>query len=73
MTTTEESAAMTEASGLTGDGDRIEYAAKGVRDMMELPDEGRGFSEVLRRITIEAPLQSLAIAFLLGILIARRR
>ena len=29
--------------------------------------------EALRRATIEAPLQSLAIAFLLGILVARRR
>jgi hypothetical protein len=29
--------------------------------------------EALRRATIEAPLQSLAIAFLLGILVARPR
>ena len=29
--------------------------------------------EALRQFTVEAPLQSLAVAFLLGVLIARRR
>jgi len=29
--------------------------------------------EALRQFTVEAPLQSLAMAFLLGVLIARRR
>lgn len=31
------------------------------------------FKEALRRVTREAPLHSLAIAFLLGVLVARRR
>lgn len=29
--------------------------------------------EMVRRATIEAPLQSLAVAFLMGVLVARRR
>lgn len=33
----------------------------------------RRVSDTLRRVTREAPLHSLAIAFLLGVLIARRR
>jgi len=33
----------------------------------------RKFTDLLRRATLEAPLHSLAVAFLLGVLIARRR
>ncbi len=78
MTTTEESSAMTEASGLNGDEGRIDHAAEAIRGMTkemvdELPPRRPRFSERLREITMEAPLHSLAIAFLLGILMGRRR
>ena len=36
-------------------------------------NEETPFSETLRQITLEAPLHSLAVVFLLGVLIARRR
>jgi hypothetical protein len=39
----------------------------------ELPPLRTRFSESLRRATLEAPLHSLAVAFLLGVLLARRR
>ena len=38
-----------------------------------LAPSGRGLGDTLVRVTREAPLHSLAIAFLLGALIARRR
>jgi hypothetical protein len=41
------------------------------------PDPGAGprlrFPDQLRQMTVEAPLPSLMVAFLLGILVARRR
>ena len=78
MNTMEDSAAMTEASGLAGDRERIDHAADAIRGMAKdvadrLPGQQRRLSELIRQATIEAPLQSLAIAFLLGVLIARRR
>jgi hypothetical protein len=39
----------------------------------ELPPLRTRFSESLRQATLEAPLHSLAVAFLLGVLLARRR
>jgi hypothetical protein len=76
MTMTE-TAAMTEASGPTGDEARIDQAAEAIRgmtkDMVEkLPVRYR-ITDTLRELTIQAPLQSLAIAFLLGVIVARRR
>ncbi len=74
-----------EAPELSPEQDRINRASENIRAMAgeikeELKPATRGLepaayrlSENLRRMTIEAPLQSLAIAFLLGILIARRR
>jgi len=78
MTITEDAAAMTETSGLTGDKGRINHAAEAIRGMIkemveELPARRAPLSEMLREMTVEAPLQSLAIAFLLGVLLARRR
>ena len=78
---------ITEASaiGLTDDTARIEHASEAIREMTHRMEEnpillaarserrGPHFSERLRQLTIEAPLQSLAIAFLLGALVARRR
>ena len=78
MITAEDTSAMTEASGVTGDEGRIEHAAEAIRGMTkdmvdELPARRTPLSETLRQMTVEAPLQSLAVAFLLGVLIARRR
>ncbi|HZR88163.1 MAG TPA: hypothetical protein VFB02_15245 [Bradyrhizobium sp.] len=78
MNTMEESAAMTEASGLAGDRERIDHAADAIRGMTKdiadnQPGRQRRISELIRQATIEAPLQSLAVAFLLGVLVARRR
>lgn len=78
MTTTEDPSAMTEASGLMGDEGRIDHAAEAIRGMTkemvdELPTRRPRLSEKLREMTVEAPLHSLAIAFLLGVLIGRRR
>jgi hypothetical protein len=54
-----EASAMTEASGLVG-------------EQLSAPLGPASFSDQLRRLTREAPLQSLLMAFLLGILFARR-
>jgi hypothetical protein len=62
-----EASAMTEASGL------VSEEGSDVR-----PDKGASqdfairCAERLRKVTIEAPLQSLFVAFLLGIWVARR-
>jgi hypothetical protein len=37
------------------------------------PSPRRRFAETLRQLTIEAPLHALTIAFLLGVVVARRR
>ena len=62
-----EASAMTEASGLVSeqgsDGRLIESASQ---------DFAIRCAERLRKLTIEAPLQSLCVAFLLGIWVARR-
>jgi hypothetical protein len=68
---------MTEASGLTGDPARIDHAADAIRGMTkdmvaELPARP-WVIDTIRKLTIQAPLQSLAIAFLLGVMVARRR
>lgn len=77
MGTIEEASAMTEASGLT-DEQRIDHAAESIRALAGgtagASSAGpHSFSDALRRLTVEAPLQSLAIAFLLGVLVAWRR
>jgi hypothetical protein len=78
MTMVEDASAMTEASGTSGDEARIDHAAEAIRDMtkemvQELPPPRPRLSEKLRQFTMEAPLHSIAIAFLFGVLIARRR
>ena len=69
-----EAAAMTEASGLTNDREgRVSGGASATsREMDSLRPMAR-VSEQLRKMTLAAPLPSLFIAFLLGILVARRR
>ena len=62
-----EASAMTEASGLTNEQDG---------DARRLPfqsDAAIRWAERLRKATVKAPLQSLFVAFLLGVWVARRR
>ena len=78
MTMVEDASALAEASGTSGDEARIDHAAEAIRDMtkemvQELPPPRLRLSEKLRQFTMEAPLHSIAIAFLFGVLIARRR
>ncbi len=70
---------MTEASGLT-DESRIDQATNAIRDMANetslapgLHSGSQDFFGRLRQTTREAPLHSLVVAFLLGVLVARRR
>ena len=55
---------------------RVKQATEAVRKMsQELADELRprpGWSDLIREITRDAPLQSLAVAFLIGVMLARR-
>ena len=70
------------ASDLSTEESRIIAAADEIRGMTNevREDSARGLepltrklAERLRQLTVEAPLQSLVIAFLIGMLIARRR
>lgn len=65
-----EASAMTEASGLTNeqDGD-----ARWWQPQSSSQDVAVRWAERLRKMTVKAPLQSLFVAFLLGIWVARRR
>ena len=71
-----EASAMTEASGLTNDQDGLENSSRGTpgtgKETDPRPPATR-FSEQLRKVTMEAPLRSLFLAFLLGVWVARRR
>jgi hypothetical protein len=79
-----DASAMTEASGLTSDQERIEHASEAIRDMTDdmtgnsapLAPRSRSLTEPLadhlRRMTLAAPLHSLVIAFLLGAFVGRR-
>ncbi|MBR0884040.1 hypothetical protein ACVMGC_008901 [Bradyrhizobium barranii subsp. barranii] len=76
-----EMSAMTEASGLTNDDGGIEQAslsrpsrqADASRRPSHSQDAAMRWAEQLREMTLRAPLQSLIMAFLLGIWVARRR
>ena len=63
-----EASAMTEASGLTNDPDM-----PGAAKVSESRLPAASLSAQLRKMTLETPLQSLLLAFLLGVLFARRR
>jgi hypothetical protein len=69
-----EASAMTEASGLVSerDGPASEGNAGAARESDLVPPALR-LSDWLRKTASEAPLQSLAVAFLLGVLVVRRR
>ena len=65
-----DASAMREASGLTneqdGDARRLPFQSPS-------QDAAIRWAERLRKVTVKAPLQSLFVAFLLGIWVARRR
>ena len=71
-----ETAAMTEASGLTNDQHGLENplrAKPGTRKPTDLRQSAEELAERLRKMTVEAPLRSLLAAFVLGVWFARRR
>ena len=63
-----EASAMTEASGLMNEED-----ANARLPPQSSQDAAIRWAERLRKVTVKAPLQSLFVAFLLGIWVARRR
>ena len=65
-----EASAMTEASGLTNEEDGN---ARRLPPQTPSQDAAIRWAEQLRKVTVKAPLQSLFVAFLLGIWVARRR
>jgi hypothetical protein len=69
-----EGSAMTEASGLVNEHDGIGQTSD-ARWPPQSPsqDAALRWAERLREVTVKAPLQSLFIAFLLGIWVTRRR
>lgn len=64
-----EASAMTEASGVVNE---QEQAAE-TRRPQSRQDAAMVWADRLREATVQAPLQSLAIAFVLGMWFARRR
>lgn len=68
-----ETSAMTEASGLTNDQGDIEQTSEARRRRSPSQDDAMRWADRLREVTLKAPLQSLFVAFLLGVWFARRR
>jgi hypothetical protein len=70
-----EASAMTEASGLVGqqDGGDRNPSERGRPFQQPSQDAAVRWAERLREVTVKAPLQSLFVAFLLGIWVGRRR
>jgi len=69
-----EASAMTEASGLTeGQLESASHEPRASPFETQLRSSMARFAEQLRRTTIEAPLRSLFLAFILGVWVARRR
>ena len=67
-----ETAAMTEASGLTNEHGGVEGTSD-ARLQSPSQDAAIRWAERLRKMTVKAPLQSLFAAFVLGLWVARRR
>lgn len=65
-----EASAMTEASGLMNE---QEGNARRLPPQSPSQDAAIRWAQRLREVTVKAPLQSLFVAFLLGMWIARRR
>jgi hypothetical protein len=76
-----ETSAMTEASGLTNDQGGIgqgpearpSAGLEGSSRPLHSQDIAISLADRLREVTLKAPLQSLFVAFLLGVWVARRR
>ncbi|MGY8681204.1 hypothetical protein Q2941_25900 [Bradyrhizobium sp. UFLA05-153] len=80
-----EASAMTEASGLVSDPDGVEQVSGERRGAAAGPgreprplqspsqEAAMRWADWLREVTVSAPLQSLFVAFLLGVWVARRR
>uniref|UniRef100_A0A974A3A5 Uncharacterized protein n=2 Tax=Nitrobacteraceae TaxID=41294 RepID=A0A974A3A5_9BRAD len=80
-----EASAMTEASGLTDEEGDIEqsFVARPINQTepranrsplhSHSSDSAMRWAEQLRKVTVKSPLQSLLVAFLLGVWVARRR
>ncbi|MEY9242543.1 MULTISPECIES: hypothetical protein [Bradyrhizobium] len=77
-----EASAMTEASGLVDDQDAIgapqpsgQAESAGPQRSLRQPSNEAAlrWAERLRKVTVQAPLSSLFVAFLLGTWVARRR
>ena len=64
-----EASAMTEASGLVNE----QEPAAEARRPRSIQDAAAVWADRLRKATVEAPLQSLAVAFVLGMWFSRRR
>jgi hypothetical protein len=69
-----EASAMTEASGVTHEHGGYEHSSDRRRRPLQSAskDAAIRWAERLRKLTVKAPLQSLLVAFLLGIWVARR-
>lgn len=70
-----DASAMTEASGLTNEMDADQQTSGARRPPLQSPsqDAATRWADRLRKLTVNAPLQSLFVAFLLGMWVARRR
>ena len=71
-----EASAMTEASGLVDERDGLKNPSpttSGRGKQTDFPRSATDLVEQLRKDTIDAPLRSLLVAFLLGAWVARRR
>ncbi|MGY0575912.1 hypothetical protein ACTGJ9_036835 [Bradyrhizobium sp. RDM12] len=78
-----EASAMTEASGLANELDGVDRASaarlRAAAEASRRPlrptsqDAAMHWVDQLREVTLKAPLQSLCVAFLLGVWVARRR
>lgn len=70
-----EASAMTEASGLTNDQGGIEQTSGARQRPLQSPsqDAAMRWADRQREVTVKAPLQSLFVAFVLGVWFARRR
>jgi hypothetical protein len=72
----EEVSAMAETSGMTDDQAGLESASRGAYASQfetQLRSSVARVAGQLRQTTLEAPLQSLCLAFILGVWVARRR
>lgn len=70
-----EASAMTEASALLDEQDGNEQGSGVRRRPAQSPsqDAAMRWADRLREVTVKAPLQSLCVAFLMGVWFARRR